>query len=152
MDIVVVSDSHTKTEELLKIRQKHPYASAYLHCGDSEVFEQQLAGFVTVAGNNDYFQGYPNYRCIHVGELKILLIHGHKYPVATRLQQLKDAAKANDCNVVCYGHSHVYAVDEMDGVLLVNPGSIWRNRDGKKPCYALIHVEDGKISVERKKI
>ena len=39
-----------------------------------------------------------------------------------------------------YGHTRVFAYDIKNGVHLINPGSVWRARDGKRPSYVKIDI------------
>ncbi|MEA5026224.1 MAG: metallophosphoesterase [Erysipelotrichaceae bacterium] len=149
MQLVVVSDNHGKNEPLSEIRNRYPQAQAYIHCGDSELPPEMLEGYTTVMGNNDYFYDYPNYLVLEIADLRIFVIHGHRLTAANRLEQLAALAKKHRCTLACYGHTHVYDCSVIDGVTLVNPGSLWRSRDGRKPSYALITVTDKKLSVQR---
>jgi len=151
-EIVLVSDNHGRIEVLRKIRELHPNADAYLHCGDAEVDEEHLESFAAVKGNNDTEYDYPETRVIDLGECKILMIHGHQYFMGTRLEQLAKRAKHIGCTMAFFGHTHVFHVSTLEGVLLVNPGSVYNNRDGTPPCYALIHNRDGEWKVERKPV
>jgi uncharacterized protein len=51
--------------------------------------------------------------------------------------------------IACYGHTHAFFTQTSEGVTLVNPGSVYHNRDGTRPCYALVKVEGKKVTVER---
>ncbi len=149
MEIVVVSDSHGRIEVLQQIRERHPNADAYLHCGDSETDEEHLDSFASVQGNNDMYYSYPEQRVIDLGECKILLIHGHQHYYATRVPDIAARAKRIGCTMAFFGHTHVFYTAVENGVLMVNPGSVYHNRDGSLPCYALVHNHDGKWKVQR---
>ena len=58
--------------------------------------------------------------------------------------QLAEAAKARGCNGAFFGHIHVPVLEELDGVLLVNPGSLaFPRQRGRRPSYAVLDT-DGK--------
>lgn len=152
MQIVVVSDSHGRNEVFAKIRQLHPNASAYLCCGDTECDDVFLDGFVTVLGNNDYGKAYPHHLIIDLGEIRIYMTHGDRIPRLGMMERFAATAKAENCALFLFGHTHIFEVVEEEGVTIVNPGSIYHNRDGSLASYALITVEDGRIEVERKAI
>jgi putative phosphoesterase len=149
MEIVVVSDSHGRIEVLSQIRERHPYADAYLHCGDSETDEDHLDSFASVQGNNDMYYNYPESRVIDLGACKILVIHGHQHYYGTRVRDIAARAKKIGCTMAFFGHTHTFFTSIEDGVLMVNPGSVHHNRDGSQPCYALVHNRDGGWKVER---
>jgi putative phosphoesterase len=53
-----------------------------------------------------------------------------------------------EADIVCVGHSHVQFHLELDGVQVVNPGSVGQPRDGDpRSAYAII--EDGKVQLRR---
>lgn len=53
-----------------------------------------------------------------------------------------------EADIVCVGHSHVQFHLDLNGVQIVNPGSVGQPRDGDPRCaYAVI--EDGRISFRR---
>ena len=53
-----------------------------------------------------------------------------------------------DADIVCVGHSHVQFRLDIDGVQVINPGSVGQPRDGDPRCaYAVI--EDGKVQLKR---
>ena len=147
--LVVVSDSHGRFERLSTIVAKHPHAQAYIHCGDSETSASKLLPFVGVAGNNDRFYEFNEQLILTIENVKILVIHSHQFLAFQRNQKLVQKAKAIGAQLVLFGHSHVYEVTTIDGITLVNPGSCYYNRDGKKPCYAVVFIENKEIVVQR---
>src|SRR5262245_19185707 len=53
-----------------------------------------------------------------------------------------------EADIICVGHSHVQFQLELDGVQVLNPGSVGQPRDGDPRCaYAV--VEDGKVHLRR---
>lgn len=147
--LIVVSDSHGRFERLAKIVADHPDADAYIHCGDSETSPDHLLPFVSVEGNNDRFFTFKEQLVLEMAGLRILVIHSHQFIAYRRNAMLVKKAKALNCQLVFFGHSHIYEVTEMDGVTLINPGSCYYNRDGKKPCYAVVHIENRQIISQR---
>ena len=65
-------------------------------------------------------------------------------------QQLARYAKKVHCDIVFYGHTHIPQDITVDGIRCINPGSIWHNRDGSKPSYMIIRLDDKNIEVEKK--
>ena len=77
------------------------------------------------------------------------MTHGHEHPRFNRISKIyKDAIRLN-ANIACFGHEHVYQEVYKDEVLILNPGSLFYNRDGSGISYAIIYVEDNNITVER---
>lgn len=150
-EIILVSDNHGEIKPLEYLQNTYPITDYFIHCGDSEMHPYQLNGFVSVQGNNDFFDAYPYERIIEIGKHRILVVHGHRHMVFRQPQMLADYAKKNDCDIAFYGHSHIPADDTIDGVRCLNPGSIWHNRDDSKPSYMVIQLDGDKISVELKR-
>ena len=49
----------------------------------------------------------------------------------------------NGVQVVVFGHSHKFTVEEIDGRLWLNPGSCGRARFGAPLTMAVLTIEDG---------
>lgn len=152
MKFVVTSDNHGLKDKLDRIRLAHPHCVAYIHCGDSEMTLHDLAGWASVAGNNDYYADLPSSRIINLNGFKVLVTHSHLVSYFKRTERLVELAKSNDCQMVCFGHTHIFMSEVIDGVHLLNPGSLRYNRDGSPTCYAMVEVNDhdyNQIIVER---
>jgi uncharacterized protein len=149
MQIVLVSDTHGRNEVFAQLRERHPMANAYLHAGDSETDPVNLDGFASVQGNNDYYSAHPEQLVLDLGGLKVLMVHSHQYHAANRIAGLVSRAKKYGASMVFYGHTHVFHVETVEGITLVNPGSLWRNRDFSVESYALITVTEQDISIQR---
>ena len=149
MKLVVVSDSHGKIEVLSQILDAHPDAHAYLHAGDIELPPDYFPEYITVLGNNDYYSEYAMERVIPVGDIKILITHGHQYLMFSRIEQLRKKASRLGCKIAIFGHIHSFHHTHENGIHIVNPGSCAFPRDGTPPSYAVIEIEDENIIVTR---
>ena len=88
-----------------------------------------------VSGNCDLFNFEAITQFVEVEGFKIMLTHGHEYRAKlTPLLMLKKA-KENNCNIVCFGHTHKQISEEIDNILLINPGS-FKNND-----YAVLSLQ-----------
>lgn len=58
-EIVLVSDNHGQRKPLEYLKENYPVTDYFIHCGDSEMHPNQLSGFTSVQGNNDFFHAYP---------------------------------------------------------------------------------------------
>jgi hypothetical protein len=132
MKIVIVSDSHRDSDVLERIVLMNR-ADYYLHAGDSCVPEMLLDPFLAVKGNCDFYH-YPLERLVQTGNVLIYLHHGHAYP----LSQMIPRAKSFGCQVVIFGHTHVPMVKVIDGIVVVNPGSVSFPRGGHAKSYAIM--------------
>jgi len=137
--IGIVSDTHGHVEltrpavrmlESLEV-------TTVLHCGDigsAEVVElfsawpthfvlgncdddrAGLSDAIHRAGQN--FHG--EFGDLRVGGVRIALLHSHDR------RRFHDVIESGDYDVVCYGHTHVAAIDQRASTLIVNPGAIYR--------------------------
>lgn len=149
MEVVIVSDSHGKSQILKDIVKKHPNANAYIHCGDSEMAAEELLPFISVTGNNDYYTQLPEYNVFEVESTRILVMHSHTLPFGRSVEALVSKAKSLSCQIACYGHTHRYDERIIDDILVINPGSLYYNRDQSKTSYVLLTIIDDNYKVMR---
>ncbi len=142
--ILIISDTHGLVLPIKEIMGNHPDVDAIFHCGDSELmnFDPILKNVHVVRGNCDYDRTLPNELTVEIGEHKIYITHGHMYGVKGTLEHLQSRAKEMGADVALYGHTHIAQADTIDGVLLVNPGSIAYPRGRKEKTYALLTLND----------
>ncbi len=149
--IVVMSDTHGDNEAIEQILLANPRADLYLHCGDIAIPEGTYPQILVVKGNNDYFD-YPLERVLTVDDLRILVIHSHQCNYLNRYEKLTALGKEKHCQLVCFGHTHVWHYSSDQGVTLLNPGSAWLNRNGDRPSYALVEYDGSKLKVTKKTV
>ena len=77
--------------------------------------------------------------------IKIFYCHGHRYGVKDGREKLAAEAKRRGCGLALYGHTHIAMIDEIDGVMLVNPGSL-RYPVGKGGSYCYLVINKDKIT------
>lgn len=150
IQLILLSDNHGNRDCLEYIRTTYPEADYYIHCGDAELPDYLLEGFAIVQGNNDSYNQFPSRRILSIGEHRIYVCHGHRDMFFGHFDMLADKAKSNECDVCFFGHTHIPFDQEIDGVRILNPGSIWMNRDGSKPSYMVVTFNHKEILVERK--
>lgn len=146
MKALIVSDNHGNPdilEELVDIYQGE--VDLWLHCGDSElranhpIWDQ----YQSVRGNMDFGVDLPSSRLVDFGEEKILIVHGHTHSVGSTMALLKDIAAEQGADVVFYGHTHIARVDQIDGIDLINPGSIVQPRGALREGSYAIYEKNG---------
>ena len=147
--IILVSDNHGLRHPLEFLRKHYKDADYFLHCGDTELPVYEMDGFAVVHGNNDPYGSFPMRRVLEIGEHRILMVHGHRDLIFGQFAMLADRAKSFDCDIVCFGHTHIPFDQTIKGVRVLNPGSIWRNRDGSKPSYMIVTLDGPEIRVEK---
>lgn len=150
MRIVVISDSHKRSDIVEKILYAQESAEHVFFLGDCvtdvEDFEFIFPNkkFHIVSGNCDYFSIYPNSGIAEVGGKKIFFTHGHTFYVKGGTGPLLENARKCGYDIVLYGHTHLSKTLYEDGIYIVNPGSCSQGRDGKR-SYAVIDIEPNGI-------
>lgn len=155
MRVLVVSDTHRRNENYLRVLDREGPVDMVIHCGDSEGSEYLIcesAGCPVhiVSGNNDFFSDLPREIEFEIGEYRALLTHGHNYYVSMGSETLKKYAKSKDKNLVFFGHTHRPVIDIERDIIAVNPGSIsYPRQDGKQPTYVIMEIDkQGKAHFE----
>jgi hypothetical protein len=143
MQVIITSDSHGKGYLLDEIERWYPHADVYLNCGDLEENTHNYPHWLFVRGNNDFMFGddMPEERFLTLDGHKILIVHGHRFSYYQRERQMAAYALSKGCDIVCYGHSHIANIAVIQGVTLINPGSLWMSRNGKSPSFAVLNID-----------
>lgn len=153
MKFLVISDTHGNIDKVLQIYQKHTDVDALIHLGDCErdaidIKDALRCDMISVKGNMD--NGYSNneFKIIETECGKLLLAHGHMQHVKSSLQSLMYLAEEHDCTAALFGHTHMPVSDELDGLYLINPGSLSLPADGSNGSYAVINTDSGEFEAE----
>lgn len=148
-EIIIASDTHGRNEVLHQLEQAYPKADLFVHCGDLEDYASDYPHWVFVRGNNDLDYDMPDSRIINIAGVRMYITHSHHFGYYDREHRLAAQGRRENCQVVIYGHTHVPQAEKVDGIWLINPGSMTFPRDGNTPCYAKMIIEDdGSIHVD----
>ena len=145
--ILVVSDTHGNKEEFKSLVNSDSF-DYVLFLGDllGDVQGLGLTNLNCVRGNWDLDFKTPVEAFLEVENVKIMFTHGHKYGVKAGVGGLIKAAKQENCDFVCYGHTHVQKYEKVDNIGILNPGA-FSNFKGGKRTYAILEVDNKKINV-----
>lgn len=153
MKFLVISDTHGNIDKVLQIYQKHTDIDALIHLGDYErdavdIKDALGCDMISVKGNMD--NGYSNneFKIIETECGKLLLTHGHMQHVKSSLQSLMYLAEEHDCTAALFGHTHMPVSDDLDGLYLINPGSLSLPADSSNGSYAVINTDSGEFEAE----
>lgn len=137
--IGVISDTHGHVENARRALRMFDAldVTAILHCGDIgslavvELFANQPAHFVF--GNTDTDLDRFAAEIRHLGQhchgqfgdlefagVRVALLHSHDG------RRFRQTIACGDYGLVCYGHTHVAAIDRHGDTLVVNPGAMYR--------------------------
>jgi len=81
-------------------------------------------------------------------EKRFMMTHGHLFSVKLGRTSVKKAAMDRGVDILLFGHTHTQHNTIVDGMTILNPGSIGA---GTKE-YAIININDGVIECELKRL
>lgn len=148
--LLLISDSHRDKQALSKIIKNEPNFDRVIFLGDGiedveDAFLTSSKPIIFVAGNCDTDYCISSERVINVEDINIFITHGHFYDVKLTFKNVAQAAKSKDCSVAFIGHTHIQTEELVDGVRIINPGSV--SFFGN---YAIITIDNDKLDVELK--
>jgi hypothetical protein len=144
--ILVISDTHRKNDNYLKVLETVGKLDMVIHLGDvegSEYLIREAAGCPVeiVAGNNDFFSDLPSEKTLQIGKYHVMITHGHRYYIGMGNEMLKKEAVANGMDIVMYGHTHRPVIDISDNIIAINPGSLsYPRQENRKPSYIIMTI------------
>lgn len=143
--LVILSDTHGNAKGIADLMPLFAENDYVIHLGDGAGDMREVRGLYpekvySCGGNCDFFSPLPDDGELEVEGLKIYFCHGHRYGVKSELLSLALEAKKRDCEIALYGHTHIPKITEMEGVTLINPGSLrYSVGKGGSYCYLVIH-------------
>jgi putative phosphoesterase len=143
--IIVVSDTHGNVSAIEKLMPRIAENDYFFHLGDGcmdvkQVWKEYPDKVYQCRGNCDGFTPTPAEGELEVEYIKIFYCHGHKYGVKLGLSKLARETKERGCQIALYGHTHNAKITEMDGVTLINPGSLRLPvGEGGSYCYLVVN-------------
>jgi len=149
--LTVISDTHGTDDHRLAGHTLDAVRSAdrVVHAGDFtteavyDAIDAEAAELTAVAGNNErprLRERLPTKTTVEWNGYRILVVHGHRHS-DTALGML---ARQEHADIVVVGHSHRPELADLDGRLLVNPGS-YADPRRYRPAYAELDTTDGAL-------
>ena len=71
------------------------------------------------------------------------MCHGHKYNVKSSLLALKYKGMEKNADIILFGHTHVPYIDDTDGIIMLNPGSV--------STYGIIEINESEVTASVEK-
>ena len=144
---IILSDTHGNVSELRKLLEIMEETDYIIHLGDgasdlSFLPSNERAKVIQVNGNCDA-ANLPIEQIIEIEGVKIFMTHGHKYNVKSNLYNLLTRGKELDVQMCLYGHNHKANIEKVDGINLINPGTLYRYSTTKSYCYCVFY--DGNV-------
>lgn len=148
--ILVVSDSHRKSENVEKAISLAGHIDYLIHLGDSEASIDELMKMVPgevkayfVRGNCDTDSKAKNTVFFEIENKNIMCVHGHMHGVKIDTDRLMQSAKDNKCQIALFGHTHEPLYEKKGIITLFNPGSVSiPHQKGYEKTYGIIEITD----------
>lgn len=145
--IGVVGDIHGNYPGLKKALAQMGTVDHLLFTGDGirdiRHLQAETGVFVRgVRGNCDFLADFPDEELFTLEGNRILLTHGHHYNVKNGLTRIGLAAQEKEVRMVVFGHTHLPVITEWQGILLLNPGTLCRERCYNGIGYGMIEVSE----------
>ena len=148
MKILIISDTHRKHDNLLKVLERECPVDLLIHLGDAEGYEDYIAEqagcpMEVVAGNNDFFSSLPREKELQIGKYKVLITHGHYYYVNTGIEDIEREAEGRGFDIVMFGHTHKPYIEIDEDVTVLNPGSVsYPRQSDHMPTFLIMEIDD----------
>lgn len=147
MKLIVFSDSHRELDHMRNViaREKPDYV---FHLGDHDSDAEQISRefqtlpVAAVRGNCDGWSDTPETLTPVLDGVRFFLCHGHRYGVKRGTDTAVYAAMEAEADVLLYGHTHIPEQDEVNGLIVLNPGSCGYE---SQPTYGYFLIENGTI-------
>lgn len=149
MKFGVISDTHGRIDYAIRAIKKMGPVEGVFHAGDTYADGQKIKEILnipmwSVRGNVDIHADGPAFLCVEKGGKRIFLTHGHKYGIKLDPMRLVYAGLEKRAHIVIYGHTHVASIEKVKGMVLFNPGSVYKERSGYEKSYGILEITNGK--------
>jgi hypothetical protein len=141
MQIVIAADCHGQTNRLKMLELAYPDADYYLHAGDLNGQLPHTKKWQCIRGETEEKLSMQETLKIDTPFGSIFMLHGHQLARKERIQQAAEHAAQKGCSIAVFGHSHQPVVQTVSNVMVINPGSLFKNRDGQS-TYALLELTE----------
>ena len=149
--VLVISDSHggiaALTAALNWANNVNLDAALFLGDGYEDLaLASARTGFAlpwhAVRGNGDFLSSVPDYLAVEFSGHKVFLTHGQYYRVREGCKTLIAAAQHAGAEAALFGHTHIPYCEIVNGIFLLNPGSISRPRGGPDCTFAVLECPE----------
>ena len=147
MKILIVSDTHGRHSAFDKALKEAGKIYALVHLGDTEGGEDYIEAVCgcpayVLAGNNDFFSDNLREMEVVFGTKKAFMTHGHYYYVSLGPDRIIEEGKMRNADIVMFGHTHKPFLEMIDGMIVLNPGSLsYPRQEGRKGSYIMMEIE-----------
>jgi putative phosphoesterase len=154
MKMLVISDTHRFIEKAEEIYNSLTDVDMIIHLGDHLADAEMIASdlgvkVIAVKGNCDgAMTKDDSERVLDTDYGPILLTHGHMYGVYYDPMKLVLTCREKGYKAAFFGHTHQAFTSTVDGIKLMNPGSLTEPRDGSGGSYGIAEVTENSLLCE----
>ncbi|KAL0244972.1 hypothetical protein GEMRC1_009052 [Eukaryota sp. GEM-RC1] len=104
-----------------------------------------------VRGDFDDLTSFPEQKIVTLGDLKVGLIHGHQIVPWGDPEALSITIRQLNCDILVTGHTHEHFIAEIEGKLIINPGTATGASHPMKEkvssSFALLDIKGTEVSI-----
>jgi len=148
--IIIASDSHGNKKIIDKIFNELEF-DYFLFLGDgiedlgTYLYDERVK---IVRGNCDFFSNEKYDGYIKVEDVLIFYTHGANYSVKTTMYKLYEQVSKLPVNLACYGHTHLFNIQEINNITFLNCGALCSHRGGNEE-FAIVTINNEKFYIEK---
>lgn len=151
MKIIVMSDTHGNYPLALRACEMAGPVDAIIHLGDGaedvQLLKQVLPEpVISIAGNCDTGSNAPRELLWESGNKHVLLVHGDRYGVKNSLARLEQRGLQLKADAVLFGHSHHALIENLSGMLFINPGTLMKS--DTPTSFAILEIASDAIKAQ----
>lgn len=155
---LVIADTHLKVpDRMVEFLSRLPYPfDAIIHAGDfcsPAVVEtlQSRFPFFGVWGNNDSPETrclLPEHSILTLGGFRLGITHGHGEERKETPARAYEQFQTEKPDAIIFGHSHQPVICTKNGILMLNPGSLFSKRRERWPSFIFLDLIYPSIKAE----
>lgn len=147
MRVLIVSDTHGRHYNFDEAFERAGKIDYLVHLGDvegEEWYYETMCGCpaYVLAGNNDIFTQNLREMEIMFGKKRAFMAHGHQYGINRGLDGILREGVRRQADIIMHGHTHRPYVKEVNGITVLNPGSLtYPRQEGRRPSYIIMEYD-----------
>lgn len=159
MDVALISDTHIPSRASQipgPFRERIERADHVIHAGDFDSegalanIREMATELTAVAGNIDPQVGLPEVATVECGGVEFVVTHGtgSRRDYEQRVAGIVTDTATSDEPVGVAGHTHELLDTRVEGVRMLNPGSVTGASPASETSMMIGTVEDGHLDVD----
>ena len=144
--VLILSDVHGNLPLAEKVINENKNDVDYiLYLGDWGHKDRTILkenNVIAIQGNHPHESEEEIVKFIQIEDVKIMMTHGHYYSSLSEYVSNKKLIKGSEgSSLILHGHTHIKKHDEIDEVIILNPGSLSEPRDDSHGSYITLSID-----------